>query len=85
MKILEKSLLHALTFLSIPKHVGFIMDGNRRFAQAQGLEVGAGHLKGFEKLEQVLFYYRSVLKGGRKVVTGGLFEAGHRNSDGLRI
>jgi hypothetical protein len=34
----------------IPHHVAFIMDGNRRFAAAQGLDKAAGHARGFEKV-----------------------------------
>eukprot|EP01114_Cavostelium_apophysatum_P021900 TRINITY_DN7766_c0_g1_i1.p1 TRINITY_DN7766_c0_g1~~TRINITY_DN7766_c0_g1_i1.p1 ORF type:complete len:301 (+),score=53.66 TRINITY_DN7766_c0_g1_i1:146-1048(+) len=37
-----------------PKHLGIIMDGNRRFAKNQGLETNAGHKKGSEKLKEVL-------------------------------
>lgn len=38
----------------VPKHVGVIMDGNRRFARRLGLEPVAGHLIGREKLEDLL-------------------------------
>ena len=39
---------------TIPPHIAFIMDGNRRFARDRGLEVAHGHRLGYEKLEQVL-------------------------------
>jgi ditrans,polycis-polyprenyl diphosphate synthase len=38
----------------VPRHVAFIMDGNRRYARALGIGLGDGHSAGFEKLEQVL-------------------------------
>ncbi|KAI9230871.1 MAG: dehydrodolichyl diphosphate synthase [Piptocephalis tieghemiana] len=38
----------------IPKHLGFIMDGNRRFARKHHVETGIGHYRGFDKLEEVL-------------------------------
>lgn len=38
----------------IPRHVGIIMDGNRRFAARLGLDPAAGHLLGRRKLEEVL-------------------------------
>ncbi|MDD1776752.1 MAG: polyprenyl diphosphate synthase [Candidatus Helarchaeota archaeon] len=39
-----------------PKHVGIILDGNRRYARAQGLEIWAGHELGAKKVEEVLAY-----------------------------
>jgi len=38
----------------VPTHVAVIMDGNRRFAKQLGLEEGSGHIKGREKLEEML-------------------------------
>lgn len=37
----------------MPKHVAFIMDGNRRYAQKCHVERQQGHLQGFDKLAQV--------------------------------
>ncbi len=37
----------------IPKHVAFIMDGNRRFAKKNSMDRAQGHLMGFDKLAQV--------------------------------
>lgn len=38
----------------LPTCLGFIMDGNRRFAREQGLEVALGHLAGKDKLMEVI-------------------------------
>jgi ditrans,polycis-polyprenyl diphosphate synthase len=38
----------------VPRHVAFIMDGNRRFAEAHGIARAQGHAAGFEKLLDVL-------------------------------
>jgi undecaprenyl diphosphate synthase len=38
----------------VPKCVGFIMDGNRRFAKAQGKDTFEGHVAGKEKLLEVV-------------------------------
>lgn len=37
-----------------PKHVGFIMDGNGRWAQEQGLPRSAGHRAGTENLRSII-------------------------------
>jgi len=38
----------------LPKHVAFIMDGNRRFARENNLQKIEGHIHGFEKLAETL-------------------------------
>lgn len=37
----------------IPRHVAFIMDGNRRYARKFNLVRASGHLHGFERLSKV--------------------------------
>ena len=49
-----------------PQHVGIILDGNRRYSRAQGLEIWAGHTLGARKVEEVLAYCWEL---GIKVVT----------------
>jgi len=39
---------------ALPKHVGIIMDGNGRWAQAQGLPRSAGHRAGVERLRGII-------------------------------
>lgn len=38
----------------IPQHIGIIMDGNRRWAQARGLSVNKGHEAGAENLSKIV-------------------------------
>lgn len=38
----------------IPTCIGFIMDGNRRFAEARGMERYLGHHEGYKKLKEVM-------------------------------
>ena len=52
--------------MSIPVHVGIIMDGNGRWAQKRGLPRTAGHKKGAENLKKVL---KAARETGVKVVT----------------
>ncbi len=44
----------------IPHHLGIIMDGNRRWAQAKGLPVFKGHAKGLEVLKKIVKHCRDV-------------------------
>jgi len=39
----------------LPKHVGIIIDGNRRWAKKRNLDVNFGHLVGYENLKKRLF------------------------------
>lgn len=62
------NLLHCVSQAGpMPKHVAFIMDGNRRFALKNNIERQEGHMQGFNKLAEVrlhLGYYTCPL--GRK-------------------
>lgn len=40
--------------ISIPTHIGFILDGNRRWAKAHSLPESDGHLAGYSALKEVL-------------------------------
>jgi undecaprenyl diphosphate synthase len=40
--------------MNAPKHIGFIMDGNRRWARAQGLPTFEGHRRGKDKVREVV-------------------------------
>jgi short-chain Z-isoprenyl diphosphate synthase len=51
----EHRLARALLGADVPRHVGVIMDGNRRWARAIGLEdVAHGHRRGAEKIVDLL-------------------------------
>ena len=55
----------------IPRHIGIIMDGNRRFARHQHLlNVTDGHVRGADKLEDVLNWCEEV---GVQIVTVWIF------------
>lgn len=53
-KIYEARLLKEVRKFPPPKHVAFIMDGNRRFAKKLGLPPHIGHVFGSRKAEEVL-------------------------------
>lgn len=48
-----KLLIRALKSGPVPKHVGFIMDGNRRFAERAHIETIQAHSMGFDTLKNV--------------------------------
>ena len=39
---------------AVPRHIGFIVDGNRRWAKRHGLPAYEGHLAGYNALKDVL-------------------------------
>lgn len=41
--------------LAVPRHVGYIVDGNRRWAKKHGLPTYEGHLAGYNALKDVAF------------------------------
>ncbi|DBA74691.1 TPA: hypothetical protein ACH3X2_009356 [Trebouxia sp. C0005] len=51
---IKKCLIAVLRAGPIPKHLAFIMDGNRRFATKQGLQTITGHQQGYLKLLDAL-------------------------------
>lgn len=51
---LREVLIGALRQGPIPKHVAFVMDGNRRYAKTHRMETVEGHNLGFEALARIL-------------------------------
>ena len=50
----ERRLAREVANQPVPRHLGLILDGNRRFARAIGLDARRGHEFGVQKLHQVL-------------------------------
>lgn len=50
----ESRLERSVSRGKLPKHIGLIMDGNRRFARSIGIDVSAGHDYGAGKAREVL-------------------------------
>ncbi|MES1914049.1 MAG: hypothetical protein MHM6MM_006183 [Cercozoa sp. M6MM] len=63
---LERAVARIVRLGPIPRHVAFIMDGNRRFARRQGLPIRRGHAQGYSSMRYVLRWCRQC---GIKVVT----------------
>ncbi len=45
---------------NMPKHIGIIMDGNRRWAKEQGKPVSFGHKEGAKTLEKIVRYANKI-------------------------
>ncbi|XP_061771151.1 dehydrodolichyl diphosphate synthase complex subunit DHDDS isoform X3 [Nerophis ophidion] len=54
LNLLERISANILKAGPMPKHVAFIMDGNRRFARKKNMERQEGHTQGFNKLAETL-------------------------------
>ncbi|KAJ1728122.1 cis-prenyltransferase [Coemansia biformis] len=53
-KALRKALVRVARQGRIPKHIAFIMDGNRRYARRLKQQATMGHMFGFHRLQSVL-------------------------------
>ncbi len=62
----EQKLLREVQEGPVPRHVAIIMDGNRRFAESFGLGPSDGHVRGKDKLEEMLDW---CLEVGVRVLT----------------
>jgi short-chain Z-isoprenyl diphosphate synthase len=52
--VYERHLRTALPPQRVPRHVGVILDGNRRWAKAMGIGVSSGHRRGADKIKEFL-------------------------------
>jgi short-chain Z-isoprenyl diphosphate synthase len=50
----ERRLARSLVGAPVPRHVGVILDGNRRWARAMGASSAAGHQRGADKIVDLL-------------------------------
>jgi short-chain Z-isoprenyl diphosphate synthase len=62
----ERRLMASLEPGSIPRHVGVMLDGNRRWARQLGATASEGHRKGADKIQDLLAWCEEV---GVEVVT----------------
>lgn len=54
----------------MPKHIGYVIDGNRRWAKMHGLPAYEGHLAGYNAIKEVLL---ETLHSGVKYATAYIF------------
>lgn len=65
-RLYERRLLRSLDGCARPRHVGVLLDGNRRWARAAGRELNEGHQAGADRIEDLL---RWCAEAGVEVVT----------------
>jgi short-chain Z-isoprenyl diphosphate synthase len=58
--VYERRLEHKLDRTQIPRHVGVILDGNRRWAKAGGATAADGHQRGADKIAELLGWCEEV-------------------------
>jgi short-chain Z-isoprenyl diphosphate synthase len=56
----ERRLLRELRGGPLPRHVGLILDGNRRYAQHNGLSNGDAYRRGADKVDEILNWCESL-------------------------
>jgi hypothetical protein len=49
----QRCIISILTAGPVPRHIAFVMDGNRRYARIHGKKVHQGHMEGFTALHRV--------------------------------
>ncbi|MFI5340845.1 MAG: polyprenyl diphosphate synthase [Candidatus Methylomirabilales bacterium] len=60
-RLYERRLLAGICQQSLPRHIGLILDGNRRFARQLGLaDIIQGHERGAAKLEEALEWFEDL-------------------------
>ncbi|KAJ6220474.1 hypothetical protein RDWZM_006286 [Blomia tropicalis] len=58
--LVERSVISILKCGTIPTHIAFIMDGNRRYAKKQKTNTIIGHRAGFDKLSETISWCRDL-------------------------
>jgi len=66
-ELMDRKLLEDVRKYKMPEHIAIIMDGNRRFADEFGLGHKTGHIRGRDKLKEVVEWCFSEV--GLKVLT----------------
>jgi short-chain Z-isoprenyl diphosphate synthase len=74
----ERRLLSEIDRASSPKHVGVILDGNRRWARSVGQEAAHGHRRGADKSRELLEWCEQT---GVEVVTLWMLSTDNLNRD----
>jgi len=78
----ERRLVRALDGANLPKHVGVMLDGNRRWAKAVGLATAQGHEVGAERINDLLSWCE---EAGVELVTMWMLSTDNLHRDAQEI
>ncbi len=78
----ERRLAAGLPRDRMPRHVGVILDGNRRWARSIGLSTASGHRRGADKIAEVLGWCEEV---GVEVVTLWMLSTDNLSRDAAEL
>jgi undecaprenyl pyrophosphate synthase len=53
-RLMRRIMLSTMQYGAVPRHIGFIMDGNRRYGRKVHVGNGKGYYLGYETLEEVI-------------------------------
>ncbi|MCK6210975.1 isoprenyl transferase [Georgenia sp. EYE_87] len=81
-QLYERRLVAALDPERIPRHVGVILDGNRRWARAVGTAPAHGHRRGADKITELLEWSEEV---GVEVVTLWMLSTDNLQRDPVEV
>ena len=81
-RLYRRRLRSAVTHLPVPRHVGIILDGNRRWAATQGATTKRGHEAGAAKVAEFLGWCEDL---GVEIVTLWLLSTDNLNRDSAEV
>jgi short-chain Z-isoprenyl diphosphate synthase len=80
--VYERRLAAALAASDVPRHIGVILDGNRRWARSSGIAPAAGHRRGADKIAELLGWSEEV---GVQIVTLWMLSTDNLNRDPAEV
>lgn len=81
-RLYERRLIGEIKEYRVPRHLGLIMDGNRRFAISRGLPNQVGHEIGMKKAEELLGWANEI---GIRIVTIYAFSTENFDRDSKEV
>ncbi len=80
--VYERRLAHDLDRANVPRHVGVMLDGNRRWAKANGFDTVGGHQAGADKIQDLLAWCE---EAGVELVTLWLLSTDNLDRDSREL